>query len=83
MNVELHIERLILHGVAPGERYRVGAAVERELARLIEESGLPDQLTQGGARARLDAGSFAIDPGMPADALGAAIARAVYGGLSR
>jgi hypothetical protein len=83
MNIELHIERLVLHGIAPGERYRVGAAVERELARLIEERGVPDQLTRGGDVARLDGGSFAIEPGMAADALGAAIARAVYGGMSR
>jgi hypothetical protein len=83
MNIDLHIEKLVLYGVAPGDRGRVGAAVERELARLIEEQGVPPGLTHGGGAARIDAGSLTIAPGMAADALGAAIAQAVYGGMNR
>ncbi len=38
--VEVHIDRLVLHGVAPGDRSAVAQAVEREVARLAEAGGL-------------------------------------------
>ena len=36
----------MLHGFAPGDRYRIGDAVERELARLFAEQGVPPSLAQ-------------------------------------
>ena len=45
-NVELHIEELVLRGFAPGDRYRIGEAVERELAHLFSEQGTPPSLAQ-------------------------------------
>lgn len=40
MNVELHIEQLVLHGFAPSDRYRIGAAIQQELARLLAQQGI-------------------------------------------
>jgi hypothetical protein len=40
-DVELHIERLILHDLPYDQRQRVAAAVEAELTRLLAEQGLP------------------------------------------
>ncbi|HEX5503432.1 MAG TPA: hypothetical protein VFW96_12475 [Thermomicrobiales bacterium] len=77
--VELRIEELVLHGFAPGDRAPLGAAVERELARLFAERGVPPALLGGGEIARLDAGSFTAERGV--EATGARVARAVYGGL--
>jgi hypothetical protein len=37
--VEIRIDRLVLHGVAPGDRRAVAAAVERELGRIGGEGG--------------------------------------------
>jgi len=37
--VEIRIDRLVLHGVAPGDRRAVAQAVERELARIAGEGG--------------------------------------------
>src|SRR3954464_11756015 len=43
-SVELHIDELMLHGFASSERYAIGDAVERELARLFEKQGVPNSL---------------------------------------
>ena len=58
--VELHIEELILHGFSQGDRYRIGEAIERELARLFIEQGLPQSLSENAAIADLDLGAFEI-----------------------
>ncbi len=82
-NIELHIEELILHGFAPGDRYRIGEAVELELARLFTEHGAPPSLVHGGEIDKLDGGAFDMAQGSKAEVIGAEVARAVYGGLSR
>ncbi|MGD8752520.1 MAG: hypothetical protein PVG14_13915, partial [Anaerolineales bacterium] len=46
-SVELNIEALLLHGFSPHERFRIAQAVERELARLLAEGGLPAAWSQG------------------------------------
>ena len=81
--IELHIEELILRGFAPGDRYRIDEAVERELARLLAEEGVPPWLAQGGNVARLDSGSFQVAPGSRPEEIGAKIAQALYGGPTR
>jgi len=81
--VELHIEELVLHGFAPGDRYRIADAVERELARLFAEQGVPPALAQEAEVAQLDAGAFKIAPGARGEAVGAQVAHTVYGGFSR
>ena len=72
-NVELHIAELVLHGFEPGDRYRIGEAVERELARLLAEQGVPPSLVQGGEIERLDGGSFEVTPGAKPEAIGTQI----------
>jgi hypothetical protein len=82
-NIELHIEELVLHGFAPGDRYEIGAAVERELARLFAEQGLPTSLSGGGDFARFNGGSFNVTPGSQAEAIGTRVAQSVYGGIKQ
>lgn len=81
--VELHIEELVLHGFPPQDRYRIGAAVEAELARLFAEQGVPPPLAQGGEMSHLDGGSFEVALGSRAEAIGSQVAEALYGGLNR
>jgi len=81
-NVELHIEELVLHGFAPGDRHRIADAVERELARLFTEEGVPGALESGFESPRVDAGSFQMAPDSRAEAVGAEVARAIYGGFT-
>ncbi|HLZ34043.1 MAG TPA: hypothetical protein VKP13_08490 [Nitrospira sp.] len=82
-SVSLHIGKLVLHGFESGDRYRIGEAMQRELARLIAMEGVPPLLARGGEIARLDGGAFKVAPGARADAIGSQIAHAVYGGLIR
>ncbi|MBE9473133.1 MAG: hypothetical protein IMY75_13650 [Chloroflexi bacterium] len=81
--VELHIEELVLHGFDSGDHYRIGAAVEAELARLFAEKGVPRSLAQAGEMANLDGGSFGVMPGSKAESIGNQVAQALYGGLNR
>jgi hypothetical protein len=81
-SIELHIEELVLHGFVPGDRYRIADAVERELARLFAEQGVPPALAQEAEVARWDAGAFEIAPGARVEAVGAQVAHKVYGGFS-
>lgn len=79
--IDLHIEHLVLHGFAQGDRHRIGAAVKQELVRLMTGRGLPESLARGGAIPQLDGGAVTITPSARPEANGAEIARAVYGGM--
>lgn len=79
-NLNLHIEELVLHGFALGDRYLIGEAVHQELTRLFAEQGVPPSLAQGGEIERLDGGGFEMT-GMNAGAIGVRIAQSIYGGI--
>jgi hypothetical protein len=85
MNIQVHIERLILDGVAvaPGERSRLQAAVEGELARRLAEGGLAPALLGGGAVPAVQAGNIQLAGEPDTVGLGQQIARAAYGGIGR
>ncbi len=80
-NIELHIEELVLHGFASGDRYRIADAVERELAALVTYRGLPQVLNR--EMKSLDGGAFEAVKGSRPEAIGARVAKAVYRGLNR
>ena len=82
-SIELQIGELILNGFPAGDRRRIGAAVERELGRLLSERGLPAALGQGGDRPSLDGASFEVRPNMRPEAVGVQVAQAVYRGFSK
>ncbi|HLG14201.1 MAG TPA: hypothetical protein VJH03_06825 [Blastocatellia bacterium] len=82
-SVELHIEELVLHAFAPGDRYRIGDAVERELMRLFTEQGVPSQMTQGGEIAHALGAALEIQPGSSSEMIGVKLAKAIYGGFGR
>ena len=42
--IDLHIDKLVLYGFSPGDRYRIGDSVETELVRLLTEQGIPPTL---------------------------------------
>lgn len=81
--IEVRIGELVIEGASPADRLRIGAAVERELARLVRDGGLGENLTTGGARDAMDAGSFTHAPQATPAALGGQVARSVYGSLKR
>jgi hypothetical protein len=79
--VELHIAELVLPAAWASGRAETGAALERELGRLIERGELPSLLDRGGEIGRLEAKPFERAPVAGAAELGEAAARAIDGGL--
>ena len=76
--VELHIEELVLHGFARGDRYRIAEAIQHELARLFGDASAPSSFLQSGESPRLDGGAFQISHGATAQSIGVEIGRAIY-----
>jgi hypothetical protein len=85
VNINLHIERLVLDGltVAPGDGARIKAAVEAELSRLLTDGGIAPGLQGGIAVPSLRAGSIQMESGAKPQQLGAQIAGAVYRGIGK
>jgi hypothetical protein len=77
--VELHIEELVLHGFAPGDRHRIADAVQAELARRLGEVPVDAQARR---IAHLDAGAFQLPPRAPAAAVGSQVAGALHTALT-
>jgi len=80
-SVRVHIDELVLHGFAPGDRQRIASAVEQELARLMSEQGMPAFRGKAPDLARITAGQFRVKDGAKPQAAGAQIARAVFRSL--
>lgn len=85
MNINLHIERLLLDGIelAPGERPLLRAAVEEHLSRLLANGGLNNAMQSGGALYNVKAPSIQLADQGGLDGLGEQIAKAVYGGIGK
>ena len=85
MDINLHIERLVLDGVpiSYGQRHLLQAAVEGDLAHLLAEGGLAPSLLSGGALASVKAGSIQLTAGNSPTELGGHIAQALYEGIRR
>ena len=82
-DIELHIEELVLHGFASGDRYDIADAVHRELGRLFAGNQSAPALRQSADIARVDAGAFEVAPGSKGEAVGAQVAQALHGGLTK
>jgi hypothetical protein len=78
--IELSIDELVLDGFAPGERYRIGDAVEQELVRLLTMQGL--HLARGAEIEQLRVNAAGVNPRAASATNGEHIARAVYEGLN-
>jgi hypothetical protein len=80
--LELHIEELVLTGFSSADRFHIADSVERELARLLVESGIPGLEESSVALEGLDAGKFKVAPGARAHVIGRQAAQAVHRQLS-
>lgn len=85
MNINLHIEKLVLEGIdlRPAQRQHLQDALETELGRLLAQGGIPGELAAGGALPSLRANGFEMSSGRDPVQLGQQIARSVYGGLGQ
>jgi hypothetical protein len=81
--LELRIEELVLHGFAPGDRYRIAEAMERELTHLLSTQGMSPRFGSDGAVVRMDDGSFEMAPDSRPDTVGVQVAQAIYREMER
>lgn len=80
-NIELHIGELILRGLPYGQRYRIAAAVEAELKRLLDEGGLPPSLAEGGTLPQVQVDDLRLEAGAKPGVVGEQIAGSIYSRL--
>lgn len=85
MNIQVHIERLILDGVtiAPSQRHLLQSTVESELARLLTNGGVASGLAGGVALPQVSASDIQLAGGNDPVQLGRQIAQSVYGGIGQ
>jgi hypothetical protein len=79
--LELHIDELVLHGFAPGDRFRIRDAVERELSRLFLGQ-LPTLLANPAEIDRKTAPPIKIASSARPEVIGRRVAQSIYQGLS-
>ena len=83
MSINLHIERLVLDGLPFEQRQgpHLQVAVEKELARLLTNSGSIALFNTGGTLASVKGSCIQVAEGVDATRLGKEIAAAVHGGV--
>ena len=81
MNIHLHIERLVLDGVAVDQPRILRRALERELTSRLMEGGLLPELRSGGAVPHVRGGAIELSQRSHPARLGSQIAGAVYRGI--
>jgi hypothetical protein len=81
MNINLHIERLVLDpaAVAARDTGLFSAALRNELSRLLAARAIP--ITQGAALHSLRAAPVSIEPGAGAHVIGRGVAQSIHGSL--
>jgi hypothetical protein len=82
MELNFHIERLVLDGVdiASGQNDLLQASVVNELTQLFNRGGLASNLVAGASLNRVTTNSIQLSDGKPR-ALGQQIGKSVYGGI--
>jgi hypothetical protein len=82
-NLELHIERIVLDGLADVDRDQLSVAFKQEMERLFLEKGIPPGLRNGGSLAQLNGDALNVGHAAKANSIGTQLARSVYGGFKR
>jgi hypothetical protein len=82
-SIELHIEELVLHGFAPGDRHRIAEALQSALMHLLADPTMRGSLATPRETARLDGGSFQVPAHAKPKAIGAQVAQSVQRGMKQ
>lgn len=80
MEIEIRIDSLYLGNMPPVDYQHVGAAMQRELERLIGERGAPVQRSGGSAEIAVDA--IQLPPHLGAEGLGIHLAQSIYAAVA-
>lgn len=79
--IDLHIDALILHGFAPGDRPLIAQALQQELTRLLTEQGVPSSLTHSIEVPHLQGANVQAASGLSPRAIGTQVAQSIYTSL--
>jgi hypothetical protein len=79
--IQLRINKLVLPEGMADNPTGIGGALERELARLLADQGLPSDLEANGNITHLDGGTVEGAGGDTTEMVGTQIARAIYEGM--
>lgn len=82
MNIELHIEELLLTGFPRAQRHRIAEALQSELTRLLSDADLGETFMKDSHHPQLPGGSFSVQAGQKPESIGQQIAGAVYQSMS-
>jgi hypothetical protein len=85
VNVRIHIDRLVLHGVDARhiDEDRVAKAVSEHLSERFAEGGTPAGLKASSMRPRESSGHSGLPRSNSADGLGEFVGGALYEGLNK
>jgi hypothetical protein len=85
MNINLHIERLILDGITidTADCQALQVAVEAELTRCLSENGIGPNVISGDVPAEISGDTISIEPHHTPSQLGEQIGQAVHKGIDR
>jgi hypothetical protein len=81
--IDLHIEELVLHGLPPADRHRIGDAVQRELLRLFTAQVGMSPPAKDISVGHVQAPPLIVTPGSRAEEIGVQVARAIHASLMR
>ena len=81
MKIHLHIDRVVLDGVAVDQPRILRKALEQELTGKLREGGLRPELRSSGVVPRVSGGGVELGKGSNSAKLGAQIAGAVHRGI--
>lgn len=80
--IDVHIDRIVLHGFSSANRHEIAMAVEQELTRLFREQGIPSSLMQGGKRPHAQGSRISLGKREKGWSTGMKIAGSVYQAFS-
>jgi hypothetical protein len=85
MNINLHIERLVLEGLPVEARHSalVREAIEAELSHLLSNGGVSSGLQSGGVLHRVQADALQLNADSNATQIGQQIAQSIYGSIGQ
>lgn len=82
MNIELHIEELVLRGFQHKDQQGIADGLQHELSRLLAEPQMAQRLAAMGDVPQINAGNIQIAHGARPQSIGAQVACGIGAGVS-
>ena len=80
-NIEINIERLVLHGFANSDKVQIGEAFQAALTEALANHGITSLLKHSIDISYINAGNISLQTNSKPASVGAAVANSVHGTL--